>query len=117
MTVNKLFENLETFEYLEMALTKQNFIQEYIKSRENIGITFYHQIQNLFYSPLLSQNVRIQKYKGVTLPVVLYGRETWSLSLYLSLFEETNKEYGCSITTYGGKYFKPKQRENNRRAF
>jgi hypothetical protein len=37
-------------------------------------VTYYH-------SPRLSENVKITIHKTVTLPVVLYGCETWSLTL------------------------------------
>jgi hypothetical protein len=30
---------------------------------------------------LLSKNIKIRTYKIIILPVVLYGRETWSLAL------------------------------------
>jgi hypothetical protein len=30
-------------------------------------------------SILLSENINIKKYRNIILPVVLYGRETWSL--------------------------------------
>jgi hypothetical protein len=33
------------------------------------------------FSRLLSRNVKIKIYKTIILPVVLYGRETWSLTL------------------------------------
>jgi hypothetical protein len=39
-----------------------------------------HSVQNLLSSPL-SKNVKIRIYKTITLPVVLYGCETWSLAL------------------------------------
>jgi hypothetical protein len=32
-------------------------------------------------SRLLSRNVKVKIYKTIILPVVLYGRETWSLAL------------------------------------
>jgi hypothetical protein len=32
-------------------------------------------------SPLLSKNIKIRIYKSIILPVVLYGCETWSLTL------------------------------------
>jgi hypothetical protein len=32
-------------------------------------------------SHLLSKNIKIRIYKTIILPVVLYGRETWSLTL------------------------------------
>jgi hypothetical protein len=36
---------------------------------------------NLLSSRLLSKNIKIRIYKTIILPVVLYGCETWSLTL------------------------------------
>jgi hypothetical protein len=41
----------------------------------------YHSVQNLLSSRLISKNLKIKIYKTVILPVVLYGCETWSLTL------------------------------------
>ena len=41
----------------------------------------YHSVQNLLSSRLLSKNLKIKIYRIVILPVVLYGCETWSLTL------------------------------------
>ena len=41
----------------------------------------YHSVQNLLSSRLLSKNLKIKIYRTITLPVVLYGCETWSLTL------------------------------------
>jgi len=38
-------------------------------------------VQNLLSSCLLSKNLKIKIYRTIILPVVLYGCETWSLSL------------------------------------
>jgi hypothetical protein len=38
-------------------------------------------MQNLLSSRLLSKNLKIRIYKTIILPVVLYGCETWSLTL------------------------------------
>jgi len=38
-------------------------------------------VQNLLSSRLLSKNLKIKIYRTTILPVVLYGRETWSLTL------------------------------------
>ena len=50
-------------------------------------------MQNLLCSRLLSKNLRIKIYRTIILPVVLYGRETWSLTLReerkLKVFENT----------------------------
>jgi hypothetical protein len=52
-----------------------------IKSRLNSGNTCYYSVQNLLSSRLISRNLKIKIYKTVILPVVLYGWETWSLTL------------------------------------
>ena len=39
-------------------------------------------MQNLLSSRLLSRNLKIKIYRTIILPVVLYGRETWSLTLW-----------------------------------
>ena len=38
-------------------------------------------MQNLLSSRLLSKELKIKKYRTLILPVVLYGCETWSLTL------------------------------------
>ena len=38
-------------------------------------------MQNLLSSSLLSKNIKIKVYRTVILPVILYGCETWSLTL------------------------------------
>jgi hypothetical protein len=69
------------FKYLGMTVTNQNLIQEEIKRRVNSGNAWYYLVQNLLSSRLLSKNVKIKIYKTIILPVVLYGCETWSLTL------------------------------------
>ena len=56
-------------------------IQEEIKSRLKIGNACYHSVQNLLSSSFISKNLKIKIYRSVILPVVLYGCETWSLTL------------------------------------
>jgi hypothetical protein len=38
-------------------------------------------VKNLLSSRLLSKNIKIRIYKNIILPVLLYGCETWSLTL------------------------------------
>jgi len=38
-------------------------------------------VHNLLSYKLLSENTKIKKYRTVILPLVLYGCETWSLTL------------------------------------
>jgi hypothetical protein len=47
----------------------------------NSGNACYHLVQNLLPSRLLSKNVKIRIHKTIIFHVVLYGCETWSLTL------------------------------------
>jgi len=80
-TDNTSIERVEEFKHLETMLTDQNSIQEEIKSRLKLGNACYHSVQNLLSSSLLSKNLKIKIYRIIILPVVLYGCETWSLTL------------------------------------
>jgi hypothetical protein len=46
-----------------------------------LGNASYNSVQNLLSPSLLSKNIKIRIYKTLILPVVLYGCETWSLTL------------------------------------
>jgi hypothetical protein len=78
---NSSIESVEDFKYLGATLTNQNSIQEEIKSRLKPGNACYHSVQNILSSNLLSKNLKIKIYRTIILPVVLYGCETWSLTL------------------------------------
>jgi len=72
---------VEEFKYLGTTLTNQNSIQEEIKNRLKLGNACYYSVQNLLSSRLLSKNLKIKIHRTIILPVVLYGCETWSLTL------------------------------------
>jgi len=78
---NSTFESVEEFKYLGTSLTNQNYILEEIKSRLGSGNACCHSVQNLLSSRLLPKNLKIKIYRTIILPVVLYGCETWSLTL------------------------------------
>jgi hypothetical protein len=67
--------------YLGTTITNQNLIQEEIKRRLQSGNASYHSVQNLLSSHLLSKNINIRIYKTAIFPMVLYGCETWALTL------------------------------------
>jgi hypothetical protein len=69
------------FKYLGTTVTNQNLIQEEIERRLNSGNACYHSVQKLLSSRLLAKNVKVRIYKTIILPVVLYGCETWSLTV------------------------------------
>jgi hypothetical protein len=75
------FERVEQFKYLVTTLMSQNSVQEEIKSRMKAGNASYHLVQDLLSSSLLSKNKMIKIYRTIILPVVSYGRETWTLIL------------------------------------
>jgi hypothetical protein len=78
---NEPFERVEEFKYLGATLTNRNSIHKEIKSRFKLGNACYHSVQNLLSSWLLSKNTKIRMHRTVVLPVVLYGCETWPLTL------------------------------------
>jgi len=78
---NSPIERVEAFKYLGTTLTNQNSIQEEIKSRLKLRNACYYSVQNLLSSSLLSKTLKIKVYRTIILPVVLYGCETWSLTL------------------------------------
>jgi hypothetical protein len=53
----------------------------FIKSRLKSGNAYCHSGQNLLSSSLLTKNLKIKIYRTIMLPVVLFGCETWSLTL------------------------------------
>jgi hypothetical protein len=84
---NRSFEAVAKFNYLGTKLTHKNCIKVEIKSRLNSRNACYHSVQSLLSSRLLSRNVKVKRYRTIILPVVLYGRETCSLTLRVKVFE------------------------------
>ena len=78
---NKSFETVEQFKYLGKIIINQNSVHNDIKSGLKSGNACYHSVQNILFSSLLSKNVKIKIYRTIMLPIVLYGCETWSLTL------------------------------------
>ena len=75
------FERVAELKYLGKILTNKNYIQEEIKCRLKSRSDCYHSVRYLLSSSLLLQNLKIKIYRIIILPIVLYGCETWSLTL------------------------------------
>jgi len=68
-------------QYFGKHQMNRNCIQEKFNSTLQSENAWYHSVQNLLSSSLLSNNTKISIYRSTILPVVLRGCWTWSLTL------------------------------------
>ena len=97
---------MEELKYLGTTITNQNFIQEEIKSRLNSGNACCGLVQNFLSSSLLSKNLKNTIYRTIILPVVLYGCETWLLTLRVFENRVFKRLFGCKKDEVAGEWGK-----------
>ncbi|KAJ4428728.1 hypothetical protein ANN_25721 [Periplaneta americana] len=115
------FEEVEKLKYLGATVTNINDTREEIKRRINMGNACYYSVEKLLSSSLLSKNLKVRIYKTVILPVVLYGCETWTLTLReehrFRVFENKNV-YFChgaiKLRGFGEELFPKRGRKKNK---
>jgi hypothetical protein len=81
---------------LKMLVEGKRFISSAINTFQpslNSGNASYHSVQNIWSSRLLSKGVKIRIHKTIILPVVLYGYEAWSLTLFGPKKDEDTGEW------------------------
>ena len=78
---NSSSARVEGFKYFRTTLTNKNSVLKEIRSRLKSENACSHSVQNLASCSLLSKNLKIDIYRTIILPFVLYGCDTWSLTL------------------------------------
>ena len=74
------FEIVEEFVYLGSLITNKNILDEEISRRLVLANRTYYGLQKVFNSKFVSRKTKIQMYKTLIFPVLLYATETWSLN-------------------------------------
>jgi hypothetical protein len=72
---------MERCKYLRTTQTNQNSNYKELESKLKSGNACYLLVRDLLSSSLLSKSIKIKIHSTVILSVVLYGCETWSLTL------------------------------------
>jgi hypothetical protein len=78
---NRSFENVAQFKYLGRKITNKNFIHEEIKCKLNSRNACYNLVRNIIFSRLISKHLKVKVHKTINLSVVLYGFETWHITI------------------------------------
>lgn len=75
------FERVGDFKYLGALITDKNENNMEIKARIAAGNRAYFSFLNLLKSKIVSRKTKLTIYRTVIRPVVLYGSETWTMTV------------------------------------
>lgn len=75
------YERCEKFQYLGVLVTEDSRIREEIKSRIAAGNRAYWAMIKILQSRSLSRKSKVTVYRTVIRPVVMYGSETWTMTV------------------------------------
>jgi len=73
------FQRVKEFKYLGSILTDKNDELTEIKARLQSGNKCYYGLSNMLKARAISKNLKIQLYRTLIRPVVMYGCEVWTL--------------------------------------
>lgn len=76
---NHSFKRVSHFNFLGSVLTNGNKIKVEIDTRLKKGNNCYYGLGKVLSAKAVSNNLKVQIYMTLILPVVLYGSETWPL--------------------------------------
>jgi hypothetical protein len=77
---DKLFERVSSFKYLGNVINKEGRISESVKDRIQAGNRTYAANHHIPNSKIVRRAVKMQIYKTLVRPVLMYGSETWTLT-------------------------------------
>jgi len=91
---DKVFEIVSSFKYLGNAINEEGRIRECVKDRIKTGNRAYAANHRMLQSKIIKRSVKMQIYKMLIRPVVMYRSETWTLSKSdKNLLEGLQKKY------------------------
>lgn len=76
----RAFENVKSFKYLGTIFTKEMEVKSEIKERLAAGSRCMYALNRILKSRNISRKYKVNVYKTVIRPVVLYASETWTLN-------------------------------------
>jgi len=77
---DKVFERVPSFKYLGSVINKEGRISECVKDRIQVGNRAYAANHHKLNSKIIKRAAKMQIYKTLIRPVVMYGSETWTLT-------------------------------------